>query len=124
MNIPALFAQTILLGIAVGIALQFLLVLSGVDEQHQRRDYLLAAQLGLLGALLGFPVSIAMEWARTGEVRPYLIDAASFCMAILAVFYWTVLKRLNGSLRRRFFWLGIVAPWLLFAAMIVKVGVV
>lgn len=94
---PTALVQIVLFGIAAGLVVECLAVLTRAEPAHQKRSYFVAALLGAAGALASIPLSMAMDWARggPGELLPELILPIAQGPAILLVCFWIVLKRLR-----------------------------
>ena len=97
-------------GVAAGLFLQSLAVLTGVGSQS-RRDYALAALIGLVGSLIGIPVAALLDYARggPGELSRLIGLSAGLPTALLFVFYWIAFRQFNRAGRLGFIATAIIA---------------
>jgi hypothetical protein len=90
------FALILAGGFATGLLLQLIAVLVGV-QNNSRRGYMIAALVGVGGAIAGIPVSALLDYARggSGELARALVLSASNTLAIVCVCYWIMFRNLN-----------------------------
>jgi hypothetical protein len=109
MSLLPVLALLLASGMAAGLLVQWLAVLTGV-QSSERRNFISAGLIGALGAAGGIPLSALLDYARggPGELSRELTLSGAIPMAIFLSFSWVMSRNLN-RVQRAFVAIGIIS---------------